>query len=72
MKALKTKKSVVIPPEPVLLTLKQLTAFLNVSESTVRKWTKNGMPTAIRTLKTLRYDRRACLAWLAEENNTVD
>ena len=68
---MRTKKlrAVIIPPEPILLTTDELAAFLNISDKTIQKWQKEGMPAAVNHKKILRFDRRACLTWLAEQNN---
>lgn len=62
-------RKIIIPPEPILLTLNELAAFLNIGVNTVRSWQKEGMPAAIHKDRVLRFDRRACLTWLAENNN---
>lgn len=68
---MKTKRirKIIVPPEPILLTTVELATFLNISDKTVQKWKKEGMPVAINYKNVLRYDRRACLTWLAENNN---
>lgn len=65
----KSIRKIIIPPEPILLTLNELAAFLNISVNTVTKWQKEGMPAAIQKERILRFDRRACLTWLADNNN---
>ncbi|MBQ3349494.1 MAG: helix-turn-helix domain-containing protein [Thermoguttaceae bacterium] len=62
-------KKIIVPPEPILLTTVELATFLNISDKTVQKWKKEGMPVAINHQNVLRFDRRACLTWLAENNN---
>ena len=68
MKERKRKQQIIeVPPEPVLLTLKELAAFLNISVNTVKTWQKAGMPVAINRERILRFDRRACLTWLQQQ-----
>lgn len=66
MRARRTN-NIEVPPEPILLTTKELAAFLQVSERTVQRWQLEGMPAAINRKKTLRFDRRACLTWLQQQ-----
>lgn len=61
-------KKEIIPDEPILLTKRQLAAFLNVSEKTIETWEKGGMPVAFRINRMARFDRKNCLEWLQKKS----
>lgn len=65
----KNIRKIIIPPEPILLTTDELAAFLHISDKTVQKWQKEGMPAAINHQRVLRFDRRDCLTWLANQQD---